>query len=557
MGHALHVDESVLHDAGHAVIDRHRRASAEQVRAAGDPGVEALGAAVVDGQHEIALGLLQEECLQLLQLLRVLRGQVVGLTEVLVDVIELPDVVRERRILRKQPWNRVACRRDPAVVVDGAVAEHLEVLRLPAVCSLRVVRGVEHRHAVHRTLVHAVDRPGLGDTRGLESRRRHVDHVVELAAELAPGLDACRPLQDHAVPRAAEVTRHLLGPLEGRVRRPGPADREVREGVGTAPVVEVSRHLVKGSDDAVQRHHLVVGALGAALGARAVVADDVEEERVVEFAERLELRDESPDLVIRVLGESRERLHLDLEQPLLVGVHVVPGRDLFRPRGEFRIGRDHPHCLLAREGLLAEPVPAARELATVLRRPLPRHVVRRVCRAGRKVHIERLVGRQGVLRAHPLDRLVRHVGREVIVGRPLMLDARHAVEDCRRPLVGLAADEAVELVEARPGRPAIEGAGRRDFPGRRLVVLAEGGRAVAVHAQDLRERRHALRPDARIAGEGRRQLHDRAGIVDVVIAAGEQRDARRAAERGGVEAVVAQPVRGHLLERRHVDGPAE
>ena len=76
-------------------------------------------------------------------------------------------------------------------------------------------------------------------------------------------------------------------------------------------------HLVGFADDAVERHHLVVRALGAALGARAVVADDVEEERVVEFADLLELRDEPADLVVGVLGEAGEGFHLPLEELLL------------------------------------------------------------------------------------------------------------------------------------------------------------------------------------------------------------------------------------------------
>ena len=101
---------------------------------------------------------------------------------------------------------------------------------------------------------------------------------------------------------------------------PGPADRVVREGGRAAPVVDVRHHLVGGADDAVERHHLVVGALRPAFGARAVVADDVDEERVVELADRLERVDQPADLVVGVLGEAREGLHLAREQALLVGV---------------------------------------------------------------------------------------------------------------------------------------------------------------------------------------------------------------------------------------------
>ena len=46
------------------------------------------------------------------------------------------------------------------------------------------------------------------------------------------------------------------------------------------------------------------------------------------------------------------------------------------------------------------------------------------------------------------------------------------------------------------------------------------------------------RPHAGVAGKRRRQFHDRAGVVGVVVVAGQQRRARGAAQRGGVEAVV-------------------
>ncbi len=100
--------------------------------------------------------------------------------------------------------------------------------------------------------------------------------------------------------------------------------------VGPPHVVDVVHHLVGLADDAVERHHLVVRAFRAAFGARAVVADDVEEERVVQLADLFELRDEPADLVVGVLGEAGEGLHLALEEPLLVGAHAVPGGDFLR-----------------------------------------------------------------------------------------------------------------------------------------------------------------------------------------------------------------------------------
>jgi hypothetical protein len=70
------------------------------------------------------------------------------------------------------------------------------------------------------------------------------------------------------------------------------------------------------------------------------------------------------------------------------------------------------------------------------------------------------------------------------------------------PLRGLAGDEAVEVVEAPARRRAVVGA-VGDLLDRRVVVLAEGGRGVAVVAEHL--------------GDGRRRLRDDAGVAVPVV----------------------------------------
>jgi hypothetical protein len=77
---------------------------------------------------------------------------------------------------------------------------------------------------VQRLLQHAVDQVGAGSSGRFENRRRDVDHVMELRADLALRLDAVGPVDDRAVARAAEVRCDLLGPLVGRVHRVRPAD---------------------------------------------------------------------------------------------------------------------------------------------------------------------------------------------------------------------------------------------------------------------------------------------------------------------------------------------
>ena len=71
----------------------------------------------------------------------------------------------------------------------------------------------------------------------------------------------------------------------------------------------------------------------------------------------------------------------------------------------------------------------------------------------------------------------------------IRVDRRGVAEQVRLPLARVAADEAVEVFEAHAGRPLVERAGLARRPGRRVVVLAEPGRAVAVLQQDAADRR--------------------------------------------------------------------
>src|SRR6266571_2298564 len=78
-----------------------------------------------------------------------------------------------------------------------------------------------------------------------------------------------------------KVRGDLLGPLERRVERPRPAHRVVREGLIGTPGVVPLHLLLERHDDAVERGELVRRTERGALGARAVVTADVDDQRVV------------------------------------------------------------------------------------------------------------------------------------------------------------------------------------------------------------------------------------------------------------------------------------
>ena len=230
------------------------------------------------------------------------------------------------------------------------------------------------------------------------------------------------------------------------------------------------------------------------------------------------------------------------------------------PRGELRVGGNEAELPLFLEGDLALLVPAVRELALVLLDPLPGHVVRRVRGAGREVDEERFVGQQRLLLARPGDELVGQIFGEVVaLGRRLRrLDRRCAFIQRRVPLVVLAADESVEVLEtAAAGRPRGKRPRRARLPHRHLVALAELRGRVAIQLQGERERRFGVGQHRALAGSGGGDLGDAAHPDRVMVAAGKQCLARRRAQGRGVEARVLQPALGQLFEVRRMARAAE
>src|SRR2546430_17561862 len=72
--------------------------------------------------------LLGEEVLKLFQLSGILRGEIVGLAEVLGYMVKFPSVLGERRKRHHQPWNGMTRACHPAIVINSAVSKHFEIL---------------------------------------------------------------------------------------------------------------------------------------------------------------------------------------------------------------------------------------------------------------------------------------------------------------------------------------------------------------------------------------------------------------------------------------------
>jgi hypothetical protein len=149
---------------------------------------------------------------------------------------------------------------------------------------LCVVKAVDHAHAFHRLLRHAVEHRGRLHAHGLEGGRIDIDHAAELGPNTAFILDARGPGNHETVACSAEMRRHLLGPLERRVHGVGPAYRIVVECRGAAQVVHMRHHLLEVFGNAVENRHLVKQTLQRSLGAGAIVALDVDDQRVIQLS---------------------------------------------------------------------------------------------------------------------------------------------------------------------------------------------------------------------------------------------------------------------------------
>ena len=72
-------------------------------------------------------------------------------------------------------------------------------------------------------------------------------------------------------------------------------------------------------EDSVERRDLVHRSVETALGRRAIVAEDVDDERVVGVGERRHCVQDAPHLVIDVRAETGEHFHHPGVEPLLIG----------------------------------------------------------------------------------------------------------------------------------------------------------------------------------------------------------------------------------------------
>ena len=157
---------------------------------------EAQRAAAVEREDVVFAGLHVPERDHLDQLRAVRGGEIGRLGRVLGEVVKLPVLgvefaqhvlgqghhAEERPALLERGSGHRA-NRAPAVVIDRAVCEHLEILRLVPALGLRVLKDMGKAHAFDRRLADAANLRRRFDPERLENARDHVDRMRELMTD--------------------------------------------------------------------------------------------------------------------------------------------------------------------------------------------------------------------------------------------------------------------------------------------------------------------------------------------------------------------------------------
>src|SRR6266581_8215023 len=136
-------------------------------------------------------------------------------------------------------------------------------------------------------------------------------------------------------------------------------------------------------------------------------------------------------------------------------------------------------------------------------------MVRGVRRAWSEICQPWLVGRNRPEQANPFDGLVRHIlVEEIVLVIVCRLDRLDVLEDSRRPLAGVAADEAIEIFKSQSSRPQIERPGLAVVPVGHVVIFAVPRGVVAVLPEYLGEGSDTFRHEGVITRETGAPLHD-------------------------------------------------
>src|SRR5437667_5394263 len=94
---------------------------------------------------------------------------------------------------------------DPAIMVNGAVTKHLEVLGCMTVFSFGIIEGINHRRPIERKLLGAIHHLWKRQTRCFQHSWCNIYDVTKLRPDLAFGFDSFGPVHYQSVAGAAPM----------------------------------------------------------------------------------------------------------------------------------------------------------------------------------------------------------------------------------------------------------------------------------------------------------------------------------------------------------------
>jgi len=211
-----------------------------------------------------------------------------------------------------------------SVVIKTTVAAQLEILCFAKAFCLCVIERKSKADSFDGFLLHAVQVGRRGYPAEFVERRHDIDGVKELGSQPVFLFNPFRPGDDHRITRSPEVAGDLLRPLEWRVHRMGPSGRKMVEVLWTAEFIDRLDVVLPFLREPVEERVFAQRPLEAAFGTGAVVAGDIDDERVVAVGELLHGIDHAAQLVVAVRGIASEYFHHPGIEALLIGIQRIP-----------------------------------------------------------------------------------------------------------------------------------------------------------------------------------------------------------------------------------------
>ena len=244
-----------------------------------------IGTSDVDWQDIVFCRLDPEQVLKLPQFGWKPGCEVMCLRKVLVQVVQLPlGSFQIELTLFGHPGQNLERTGPPAVVINRAISQYLEILLGMAIRYRRIVEGIDHRRAINRPLRCAVHARRHFQTGGFKDRRRDIDRVVKLAAQTSLVLDPLGPCNHQGVAHASEVGSDALDPLKRCIHCPTPTCREIVVVLWPSDFVYFLEHRLNRLRHIVEERHAVHVTLQSSLATCTVIPNRVNNQRVVILA---------------------------------------------------------------------------------------------------------------------------------------------------------------------------------------------------------------------------------------------------------------------------------